>query len=329
MANDHKALQEYLIRQGIRFLKQNPLARHEDVRDVLDEAYLKGTAEKHPAFAKSTISTRPIKYLASVSMKRFRKKAHKMEYVIKPDFIGALMEQVKAKHQLEFHPLSMSFPLMSENELKALAESLTKNKTQRVTVYMFNSMVLDGKNRLLAAMLKGIVVDFVEYSGDDPITFLLERNVHRRHLRASQRAYVAAMLVTTERGSNQHTGISGCSASKVTQEMAGQWLSVSPDTISGAQKIIASGDDEIIQRFSMGKITVNKALTELERKNANIPVTVVDENEQNISELQKYLPFDQAKLVRDVIKERGIKDARQLIGDLLMSYYILHAPSNI
>jgi ParB-like chromosome segregation protein Spo0J len=96
---------------------------------------------------------------------------------------------------LQQHPLSAAFPAMSEDELAALAADIKANG-QKEAVIVFGGMVLDGWHRYLACARAGIKCVTVKHDGSDPVAFVLSRNLHRRHLTASQRA--AAVVAATE-----------------------------------------------------------------------------------------------------------------------------------
>jgi hypothetical protein len=61
-------------------------------------------------------------------------------------------------------------------------------------------MILDGRNRYRAAILKGINPRFREELPPDPYAFVASANLHRRHLDESQRAMIAARLATLREG---------------------------------------------------------------------------------------------------------------------------------
>jgi N6-adenosine-specific RNA methylase IME4 len=95
---------------------------------------------------------------------------------------------------------------------------------------------------------------FREWNGPDPLAFVLDANLHRRHLDESQRAMVAARVATLPRGANQHTAIAACSQGK-----AGDLLNVSPDSIQRARKVIDDGTPELVAACDQGAIKVSAA----------------------------------------------------------------------
>lgn len=90
------------------------------------------------------------------------------------------------------HPLSAAFPSMPEADLLALAEDISKNGQHEPGV-LFEGQVLDGWHRHEACKLAGVEFVAVEYTGSDPVAFVISRNAHRRHLTASQRAAAVVM----------------------------------------------------------------------------------------------------------------------------------------
>jgi hypothetical protein len=80
-----------------------------------------------------------------------------------------------------------------QRTLRSLAEDIKKNGLEEPIV-LFEDKILDGRNRHKACNLAGVDPNFTEFTGDDPVKFVISHNLHRRHLSESQRAIVADLL---------------------------------------------------------------------------------------------------------------------------------------
>jgi hypothetical protein len=89
-----------------------------------------------------------------------------------------------ALHQ---HPLSAAFPSMPEKEIEALTLDIEAHG-QRESGVLLDGMVLDGWHRYLACDKLGVQFKAKDFDGADPVAFVISKNLHRRHLTASQRA---------------------------------------------------------------------------------------------------------------------------------------------
>lgn len=89
--------------------------------------------------------------------------------------------------QLKQHPLSAAFPAMSDEEFTALCDDI-EDHGQREPIVIHEDMVLDGWHRYSACLELGRTPQTVPFGDDDPVKYVLSRNLHRRHLTASQRA---------------------------------------------------------------------------------------------------------------------------------------------
>ena len=98
------------------------------------------------------------------------------------------------------HAFSEILPAMADSDLASLRESLKTDGYIGPPIYTFEGKILDGVHRYRLCMELGIDPQFVEYAGADAFRFALNQNLARRHLNESQRAMVAARLVTTEQG---------------------------------------------------------------------------------------------------------------------------------
>lgn len=94
--------------------------------------------------------------------------------------------------QREVHPAAGLFPLMSDEELRALADDVRENGLRQPVVVDGEGRVLDGRNRLRACELAGVEPEFVSVNGADPLALVVSLNVKRRNLTSGQRAIAAA-----------------------------------------------------------------------------------------------------------------------------------------
>src|SRR5207302_3908068 len=89
--------------------------------------------------------------------------------------------------QLESHPLSAIFSLLDGPERDALKESIQKNGI-REPIVLFEGKILDGRNRYYAGRALNLssakipIRQFEPERDGDPIDFVWDQNINRRHL---------------------------------------------------------------------------------------------------------------------------------------------------
>ena len=150
---------------------------------------------------------------------------------------------------LQQHPLSAAFPSMAEVELQALAIDI-ETHGQREPAVLLEGMVLDGWHRFLACGLIGTRCRFEEFKGSDPVAFVISRNLHRRHLTASQRAQAVVSANEWRPFGDQRGGVG-----KSTDQLA-KSAEVSEKTIRHAKDAQRAGlGDEVRE----GKVSAHTA----------------------------------------------------------------------
>ena len=92
--------------------------------------------------------------------------------------------------KMERNQLSANFPDMSAEDFALLVVDI-KTNGQQESGLTYQGKVLDGWHRYLACEQVGKAFRFNEYKGSDPVGLVLSKNLHRRHLTATQRAAVA------------------------------------------------------------------------------------------------------------------------------------------
>lgn len=92
---------------------------------------------------------------------------------------------------MNWHPAANIFPLMALEEFNKLKDDI-KEKGLLEPIIVYNEQIIDGRNRLKACHQLGIKPKFKEFDFNQSISeYVISKNLHRRHLNASQRAVVA------------------------------------------------------------------------------------------------------------------------------------------
>lgn len=105
----------------------------------------------------------------------------------------------------EFHPVADLFPLLDEDgeEFKALVEDIKTNGLLEIIISL-DDKILDGRNRYRACLAADIRPQVSRLpDGIDPLSFVVSKNFHRRHLTASQQSEV--LLKLREQGMSYRT----------------------------------------------------------------------------------------------------------------------------
>lgn len=87
----------------------------------------------------------------------------------------------------EQHELSAAWPVMSPADFDNLKASIAAvGLIEPITIY--EKKVLDGFHRYKACIALGKQPEFTDYTGDDPVGFVIAQNNDRRHISAMDRA---------------------------------------------------------------------------------------------------------------------------------------------
>lgn len=93
---------------------------------------------------------------------------------------------------MERHALSGVFPDMDQDQFEDLKESIRQNG-QRDPIAIYEGQILDGWHRYRCCQELGIEAATFEFAGD-PVAFVLDKNVKRRHLSEGQRAMMVVQI---------------------------------------------------------------------------------------------------------------------------------------
>lgn len=91
---------------------------------------------------------------------------------------------------LEVHDLANLIPSMTDAEYAVLRDDIKEDGLiQPITLY--EGKILDGRHRYKACEELGVDCRHTDFTGSDPVRYIISLNVHRRHLTVAQRAIVA------------------------------------------------------------------------------------------------------------------------------------------
>lgn len=168
---------------------------------------------------------------------------------------------------MKFHEYANIFPMMEQVEIARLAEDI-KDKGQAEPVVIFEDKILDGRNRWRACEMIDIRPVVIEYTGNDPLGFVVSHNLHRRHMNEAQRGMVAAKIADLPKGApkgNQNASLksNGPNGPFVSDDKtiakAAAMMNVSPRTVKRAKRVINSGIPELQDMVTSGEVNVTVA----------------------------------------------------------------------
>jgi ParB-like chromosome segregation protein Spo0J len=115
------------------------------------------------------------------------------------------------RDSITVRPLADTFPMMSDGELKELAEDIKKNGQREPVVFVEidgERTLIDGRNRLAACAMVGVTpwaTTATELKNDAAVRiYIISQNVHRRHLTPEQRqAHLEAVIIANPEKSDR------------------------------------------------------------------------------------------------------------------------------
>ena len=152
---------------------------------------------------------------------------------------------------IRFHPFANLFPMVTREHLEELAQDI-KDRGLLDPIVLYEGQILDGRCRFLGCQSASVEPEFQDYVGDDPLGFVVSRNLHRRHLTESQRAIVAARLAALKRGANQHS--QGLPIGR-----AAALLNIGERSVARGREVLRGGVPELVTAVEAGEIAVTAA----------------------------------------------------------------------
>jgi hypothetical protein len=155
--------------------------------------------------------------------------------------------------------------MMTDEEVGALAVDIKTAGLSQPIVLIEDAgekLILDGRNRMRACEIAGVTPKTIMFGGDDPYTFVVSANLHRRHLSSIERSLVAERMATM-RGGNPQLYPPG----KVGQSRAdaAALLHVTPQSIDRVRVLMRDGVPELVEAVRTERVTLS-AGAELARR---------------------------------------------------------------
>ncbi len=169
-----------------------------------------------------------------------------------------------------FHDAANIFPIDDEN-IAALADDIRANK-QQVAIELLDGKVLDGRRRWLACKMAGKVPITRDVEVDDPVTYVLSLNLHRRHLSPTQLSMVGARAreiydkQAKERQQVRKGKQAGSSPANLpelskgdSRDQVGRAVGVSGKSIDAATIVLRKGTPKLVAAVEADKLAVSTA----------------------------------------------------------------------
>lgn len=174
---------------------------------------------------------------------------------------------------MKHHPYSEHFPLMADAQIAELAEDIRVNG-QINPIWIYEGMILDGRNRYRACVMAGVKPMTQEYRGDRPLAFAWSCNGVRNHYTSGQRAASAAEIMPElMREAKKRQGTRNDKKNFVEQipqsikarDEAARITGTNPKYVDAAVKIKDQSPDTFA-KLKAGTITLQDAKREAARK---------------------------------------------------------------
>ena len=186
----------------------------------------------------------------------------------------------KKLYDLAFDPEFRDLiPPLNEEELKLLEESLVADGCES-PIIVWNGVIIDGHNRYAICRKHDIPFSIQEKNFDtreEVMLWMLRNQLGRRNLNNYQRVELVLKFEPLVKNAAEQRMMAGKAANPVptlaqgqtkgrTRDHLSEAAGVSHGTFAKAKKLVQSADEETKRELRAGKVTVNRAYTELLEK---------------------------------------------------------------
>ena len=201
----------------------------------------------------------------------------------------------------EYHELANLFPMMEQSQYEDLVADIKENGLIE-SIILHEGKILDGRNRYNACIDSNVVPNFVEYEGQDALSYVISLNLNRRHLNESQRAMIGARLA------NMKGRRKVDKSDHFSNKDASEKLNVGLGTIKLAKKVQKEGIEDLQKSVEAGKVSVSAAsdIATLDKEEQEV---IVAKGEDEILEAAKQIRKSRSaenKEKRDAMRKQAL-----------------------
>lgn len=191
--------------------------------------------------------------------------------------------------KMEFHKYCLLFPKADDKTLHEMADDIVENGLKD-DIVTYEDKILDGRNRYFAceiAKVEPVYVRFEDMDGDDPLQYVISKNLHRRHLQESQRATVAHDVYEMQK----KVGVPGATLDTVAEQ-----FNVSKTTVKEAGKVKKSASESAQQAVREGTTRLSAASNAIKQavKEMGITKPTTPEEKKQIADATDRILKDEA-----------------------------------
>ena len=207
---------------------------------------------------------------------------------------------------IENHELANLFPMMDTSQYEDLVADIEINGLME-SIVLYENKILDGRNRYKACIDADVKPTFVEYKGNDALSYVISLNLNRRHLNESQRAMIGARLANMKSGTRTDLTSDKFDLG-LSNKDASEKLSVGLGTIKLAKKVQKEGIEDLQKSVEAGKVSVSAAsdIATLDKEEQEV---IVAKGEDEILEAAKQIRKSRSaenKEKRDAMRKQAL-----------------------
>ena len=163
------------------------------------------------------------------------------------------------------HPAALLLPPMSQDDFDLLVADLKANGLREPVVLDKERQILDGRNRAKTCIELGIALSTTVFGGEDPVAFVVSRNIARRMLTRSQLGCVGLLVLDAMNA----RGPNGPRRNGRAREEAAQLIGGKARTIERA-KFVRDRDPRLFDQVFLGVTTLGAAEKVIQRRDATM-----------------------------------------------------------